>query len=101
MSWYALDKAAADPRARPLLLRALKVRDDVDVIATAIAGLSNHRDERDLAAIKEALDANPDDAGHLATLLELFKSEAADQLAFRYMDAEQREWFAQYRASLQ
>ncbi len=97
MSWSALDRAAEDPRARPLLLRALKIHDDASIIASAIVGLAHGRDARDLAAIEQTLEAMPDDASHLALLLEGFRSEAADRIAVRYMDEEGRAGYLEYR----
>lgn len=93
MANIALAYVAPDPRARPLLLKALE-SDDVDLVRTAIIGFIEQRDESVLPQVAKALERFPDDAPSIAEAFAWWRSTAADELAFRYLDDEQR---AEYR----
>lgn len=84
---------AADRRARPLLLRAL-ASDNPALLQNAIIGLAAQHDETSLPRIEEALQRVDWQSSFLAAHLALFKSEAADRLAVKYIkDDLDREYF--------
>lgn len=91
----ALGVIGPDPRAHPLLLRALET-DDVQLVYLAIDDLGVQHDEASLQAIDRSLARFPDDASaSLASALASFQSETADAVAMKYLkDDEDRK---QYR----
>jgi hypothetical protein len=93
MANVALAYVAADPRSRPLLMKALE-SNDLDVVRTAIIGVVDQRDESALAAVAKALARFPEEAGGIVMNFTWFRSAAADELALRYLDDDQR---AEYR----
>jgi len=92
--WQAFDEVAGDHRARELCLRALG-SNDTNLIAGAIAGLGRQHDERSLPEIAKMLQRLPEHASMLASNLVVFESEAADALAMKYLNDEDR---AEYEA---
>lgn len=84
--------AAGDPRARTLVRQALE-SDDVDIVRIVILyQLGTDM----LPAIAKAIGRFPEDARSLASELAWWHSEAADEIAFRFLDDEERE---DYRAA--
>ena len=94
MIYAALRHVAGDPRSRGLLLEALK-SPDWTIAAAGIDGLARQNDASALPHIARALEASPDHASSLATLLATYHSEAADALAFQYMDEGDRATYAE------
>jgi hypothetical protein len=92
--WQAFDDVAGDRRARALCLRALG-SNDTNLLAKAIAGLGRQHDAGSLPAIEKVLQRLPEDASMLASNLVVFESEAADALAMKYLNDEDR---AEYEA---
>ena len=99
MANSAFALAAEDPRARPMLLEALK-NEDAWIFGSAILGFAKQRDESALPAIEEAL-RKREDVGTLAGLLAAYLSDAADRIAFLFLRAEDREEYERARAALQ
>lgn len=98
MALRALEHVAPDPRSRPLLLEALQ-QHDVSIIVAAISGLAQQRDEGALPAIERVLDAR-DDRQMLAFALAHYRSEAADRVAMRYLDEDDRPEYAAFRETV-
>lgn len=96
MAWNALDQASADPRFRPLLIKALATKDDV-LVFTAIHGLAVQHDESALPRIDETLARFPEDASAMAFGLADFASDAADRIADKYLRGDDREQYATLR----
>ncbi|HKO57878.1 MAG TPA: hypothetical protein VJ276_18570 [Thermoanaerobaculia bacterium] len=95
-AWYFFDAAAMDRRARPLLVRSLAI-DDSNLMTMAVYGLAMQHDEAALPLIEKALEK----AGNLsapAAALAFYRSEAADQVAMRFItDEEEREQYREQR----
>jgi hypothetical protein len=90
----ALWIASVDPRSRPLLLRALKSKDQ-GLVFVAIDGFATQHDEGSLAAIAESLERLGEDAHYVVTALADFKSDAADGVAMKYLwDSDKDEYRA-------
>jgi hypothetical protein len=87
-----------DARSRALMLEALKTGDRLLVMA-GISGLGRQRDLSALPAIEEALKRSGEEASSAAYGLFLYRDEQADQLAFRYLDADSREGYLEARNS--
>ncbi|HEV7920954.1 MAG TPA: hypothetical protein VGR02_09220 [Thermoanaerobaculia bacterium] len=82
-SFYAL---SSDRRSRPLLVRAL-ASSNRELVVDAIYGFASQHDESALPLIDEAL-GRFDDASGMAEMLSIYHSEAADQLASKYITDE-------------
>lgn len=95
MAEEALIDIADVPRARPLLLRAMKTNDP-QLTPIGIYGLCGQRDESLLPAIDEALSKSPD-ASSLAMALAAFRSEAADRIAAKYISEDDREEYEEQK----
>ena len=80
----ALWLVSEDPRSRDLLLRAL-ASDDDELIGAAISGLAAQKHEAALPAIDEALSRAGRSAHAMARILEAFESEAANEIAAKYL----------------
>lgn len=93
MAEVALAAVGEDPRSRTLLLKALQ-SDDFELVRSAVYGFMDQRDDTALPAVAKALARFPDNASSIAQYLAWWRSEAADEIAFRYLDEEQR---AEYR----
>ncbi|MFL6248202.1 MAG: hypothetical protein ACJ74H_19415 [Thermoanaerobaculia bacterium] len=97
--WYvgldALERAAHDRRARPLLLRALATNDN-SLVLIAIEALGKQRDFDSLPLIEKAIARVPEQSAMLAVYLAQFGDERADAIAMKYLDesdlATYREW---------
>lgn len=97
--WQVFEDVAGDRRARALCLRGLE-SNDTNFIAKAIAGLGRQHDERSLPAIEKVLARFPEDASTLASNLVVFESEAADALAMKVLNDEDRAEYEEERANL-
>jgi hypothetical protein len=87
MAFLALETAGADPRSRPLLLKALATKTDILVVA-AIDGLGKQKDFASLPLIENAIArADADSRAMLATYLTAFDDERADAVAMRYLQS--------------
>lgn len=96
MTILALQTAAGDRRARPLVLAALE-SSDLDVVDVAIVGVLSQRDESFLPPIEKAIERFPHQAEQLAMRLVLMRSDAADRLAMKFIPEERREAYAEDR----
>lgn len=92
-----IDLIGADPRSRPLLAEALKSEDDYFVYL-GILGFACQQHEAALPLIEEALTRLGEDAGFASYALGLFRSEAADRIAWRFVGAEERDSYESFRA---
>jgi hypothetical protein len=99
MALNAMREAAVDTRARPLFLRALTTEDRV-LIEEAITGLALQQDESAFPAIEKAIRRFPDDSESLAMMLVYFQSEAADRLAYSFLDESGRADYDETRREL-
>lgn len=88
-AYNALERAGADPRSRPLLYEALKTSDR-NLVYAAIWGLATQRDDTALPAIEEAFQRFENLGSEVVLCLALFRSEAADALAMKYLDESSR-----------
>ena len=94
----ALTLASNDRRSRPLLLRAMAT-DDVDLVSAAIAGFASQHDETMLPLIEKTLTRLSDHASRLAFDLFGYGTDAADDLARRFLDETARESYDEWRAA--
>lgn len=96
----ALGVIGPDPRAHPLLLRALET-DDVQLVYLAIDDLGVQHDEASLEAIDRTIARFPDDAwAALTSALVSFQSDTADAVAMKYLkDDESRKQYRELRAA--
>lgn len=92
----AIDRISADPRSRGLLLEALKSNDSY-ILYLAIFGLARQQHEAALPAIEKALTRLGDDAGHAPYALARFRSEAADRIAWQFLDEDSRQSYESFR----
>ena len=79
MTFDAFTAVSTDPRARPLLLKALTTEES-GLVYAAICALGTLRDESSLPIIEEELQKRPE----FADALQCFNSERADALAKKY-----------------
>ena len=96
MTIQALTAAAADRRSRRLLLEALESKDQ-HIVYTALVMLPTHRDDSVLPNIEKALRRTPGHSEDLAMLLATFRSDAADELAKKFVSVERRAEYAEQR----
>lgn len=94
MAFGAFSEASDDPRSRPLLLRALDT-DSVDLLMTAIYGFALQRGTSALPAIEAVLKRK--DVEELVLSLSAFLHPAADEIAMKYLDEDQRAIYADWR----
>lgn len=101
MTLGAFDRVSGDPRSRALLLEAIE-RADSYLAALAVAGLGAQRDTSALPAIERALqrysEAGDEGVPYIALSLAAYANEQADQLAFRYLTAAEREEYLEARS---
>jgi HEAT repeat protein len=95
LSYGALELAGTDQRGHELLLRALQSKDFV-VVVTAIIGFGQLHDDAALPAIETAIQRF-DPRERLAFVLYEFHSAAADDVAKRYLSADDFENYKQAR----
>lgn len=98
MALHALDMASKDPRSRPLLRRALALKDDC-LREIAIEGLGAQQDFESLPLIERAIRASEEKellAGHLAH----FADQRADAIAMKYLDGDLRESYLEWRSAM-
>jgi len=88
MAYNAFFEAGRDPRARPLVLEALRSK-DTSLVYGAIVALGEQRDLSSLASIDQVLRQRSDRAAMLAQALVAFESEQADAIAMKYLDWEE------------
>lgn len=100
MAFHALEMAGADPRSRPLLLRALASNDGTLLIA-AVEGLGKQRHFASLPLIERAFARVPEDAAMLAMYLARFADERADALAMKYLGESDLEAYREWRSAAQ
>lgn len=86
VAFFSFDAASSDRRSRPLLVRAI-ASSNRDVVMNAIYGFGKQVDESALPLIEEAL-ARFDSPASMAELLALYHSDAADQVAMKYITDE-------------
>jgi hypothetical protein len=96
-SYDALLAIHKDPRARPLLRKALQ-SEEVMVAWIGVLGLSEQREASALRAIDETLRRFPTDAASMAMCLVSFASPAADEVAMKYLHDDMHADYAQARA---
>jgi carboxypeptidase family protein len=90
IAWSSFDQASRDLRARPMLRRALQ-SSEIGLLMESIAALAAQHDDAALPQIADVL-ARAEAPADLAPLLADYGTQAADQLAMRYMtDAGDRE----------
>ncbi len=94
MAFGAFSVASDDPRSRPLLLRALET-DNVGLVMTSICGFARQRDTSALPAIEAVLKRK--DVEELVLSLSAFLHPAADEIAMKYLDEDQRAIYADWR----
>jgi hypothetical protein len=99
MSELALGYVADDARSRPLLLKALE-SDDAELLRPAIQGLMEQHDTMSLPAIAKVLERHPAVAASSAREFFWWRSAAADEIAFRYLDEEEREEYRRLQREL-
>jgi len=90
MTIQALQTAAKDRRARGLLLEALE-SPDKHVVLAAMLGTLGHRDDSFLPKIEKAMERFPEEAAQMASWLVAFRSDAADQIAMKFLSEEGRD----------
>jgi hypothetical protein len=95
----ALRHIATDPRALPLLLRALGSGDRV-IAYEAIEGLGAQRKFDALPAIEKVLKAMQGKDDFIPFALYRFEDDKADELALRYLDEDERTNYLQIRGKL-
>ena len=97
-AFSALLAVSRDPRSRALLLEALE-REDPTMVQVAVYGLAAQRDLSALPAIERALERarERDECCTAANQLADYRDEQADQLAFRFLDEEERAEYLQLR----
>ena len=84
-AWDALAIVMGDERSRPLLRRALK-SDSATLQWLAISGFAMQKDESALEAIDATLQNTKGDRASMVFILTEFRSEAADKIAYKYLD---------------
>lgn len=93
----ALRTAAVDRRSRPILLDALN-SGDTTLASLAVEGLARQHDESSLLDIDRTLaHLERGDATSVAFCLAWFKTDAADQLAFKYLSDDERKMYLAWR----
>ena len=91
----AFEILAADPRGRRLVRDGLQSKDNNIVQSAVLAAAVGLRDESFLPAIEKVLERFPEDAEMIAMWLAWYRSDAADQLAFRFVPEERRDEYAE------
>jgi hypothetical protein len=98
VTFVALGYVSSDHRAKSLLHDALKAP-DYAVAWLAIEGFAKQHDESVLPEIDRALEAFPDQRRDLAGALGDYRTDAADQLARKYLDDGDFEEYQELRAN--
>lgn len=91
-AWQALFAVSGDRRSRPLLLRAL-ASDRSELIDIATLGFAIQHDETALPQIDEALQRSSGSA----SLLAFFHTDAADRVAMKYLNENDRDDYEETR----
>jgi hypothetical protein len=89
----AFELAAADPRARAMVLEATESRDRT-LVEAAIAAILLRREESALPAIEKALGRFPHDAGDMVMAMAWLRWDAADRVAMKFLSEDR---VAEYR----
>ena len=95
LSSNALSAISNERRALPLLHKAIGST-DLTVATIALLGLCDQRDQASLPVIERAIKRFPDDT-YLVHALALFRSEAADAIAMKYLQEDQMEEYREIR----
>lgn len=96
MTLDAFAAVLADPRSRPIMVKALAV-DDLFLMQGSIFGFAMQHDESALALIEERFSKFREVPTVLYVDLAYFRSEAADRLAAKYLSDDDREEYERIR----